>query len=109
VLIHLLSNALKYGAGRPVHVHVSRAEERARLTVRDEGIGIAPEHLPRIFGRFERAVSDRHYGGLGLGLYMTRRLVEALGGTVHVESTPGAGTTFTVELPLRPPAQGAPP
>ncbi|HEY0095835.1 MAG TPA: PAS domain-containing sensor histidine kinase, partial [Archangium sp.] len=109
VLIHLLSNALKYGAGRPVRVHVSRVEERARLTVRDEGIGIAPEHLPRIFGRFERAVSERHYGGLGLGLYMTRRLVEALGGTVHVESTPGAGTTFTVELPLRPPARGGPP
>ena len=109
VLIHLLSNALKYGAGRPVRVHVSRVEERARLTVRDEGIGIAPEHLPRIFGRFERAVSERHYGGLGLGLYMTRRLVEALGGTVHVESTPGAGTTFTVELPLGPPAEGSRP
>ncbi len=109
VLIHLLSNALKYGAGRPVHVRVARVEERARLTVRDEGIGIEPEHLPRIFGRFERAVSERHYGGLGLGLYMTRRLVEALGGTVRVESTPGAGTTFTVELPLRPAAEGAPP
>jgi PAS domain S-box-containing protein len=109
VLIHLLSNAIKYGAGRPVRVHVSRVGDRARLTVRDEGIGIAPEHLTRIFGRFERAVSERHYGGLGLGLYMTRRLVEALGGTVHVESTPGAGTTFTVELPLRPPAVGSRP
>ena len=62
--------------------------------------GIAPESLPRLFGRFERAVSDRHYGGLGLGLYITRQIVEALGGSVSVVSAPGAGATFTVELPL---------
>ena len=59
----------------------SEGAERARLTVRDEGIGIAPEELARIFERFERAVSERHYGGLGLGLYITRQIVEALGGT----------------------------
>ncbi|WP_257449186.1 sensor histidine kinase [Archangium lipolyticum] len=105
VLFHLLSNALKYGAGRPVRLRVSQVEGCARLTVRDEGIGIAPEDVPRIFGRYERAVSERHYGGLGLGLYMTRRFVEALGGTVRVESTPGAGATFTVELPPRPPSE----
>jgi PAS domain S-box-containing protein len=106
VLFHLLSNALKYGAGRPVHLRVSWVEGRARMTVRDEGIGIAPEDVPRIFDRYERAVSERHYGGLGLGLYMTRRFVEVQGGTVHVESTPGAGATFTVELPPRSPTEG---
>jgi PAS domain S-box-containing protein len=100
VVTNLLSNALKYGAGKPVRLRVSSDASGARLEVRDEGIGIAPESLPRLFGRFERAVSDRHYGGLGLGLYITRQIVEALGGTVSVTSTPGAGATFTVQLPL---------
>ncbi|HEX5745124.1 MAG TPA: ATP-binding protein [Archangium sp.] len=100
VVTNLLSNALKYGAGKPVRLRVSSDASCARLEVRDEGIGIAPESLPRLFGRFERAVSDRHYGGLGLGLYITRQIVEALGGTVSVTSTPGAGATFTVLLPL---------
>jgi PAS domain S-box-containing protein len=99
VVTNLLSNALKYGTGKPVRLRVETSGGLARLEVRDEGIGIAPESLPRIFGRFERAVSDRHYGGLGLGLYITRQIVEALGGTVGVRSAPGAGATFTVELP----------
>ncbi|WP_309894324.1 ATP-binding protein [Archangium sp.] len=102
VVTNLLSNALKYGAGRPVHITVESGGHRARLVVRDEGIGIAPEALGRIFEKFERAVSERHYGGLGLGLYLTRRIVEAMGGTVRVESTQGQGATFTVELPLAP-------
>jgi len=100
VITNLLSNALKYGAGRPVHITVDSDGARARLTVRDEGIGIAPEDLQRIFGRFERAVSERHYGGLGLGLYVTRQFVQAMSGTVEAESVQGQGATFTVTLPL---------
>lgn len=69
------------------------------LQVHDEGIGIGPGNLSRIFERSERAVSERHYGGLGLGLYITRTLVQALGGTMEARSTPGAGSTFSVSLP----------
>jgi PAS domain S-box-containing protein len=100
VVSNLLSNALKYGAGKPVHVAVESGVDAARLVIRDEGIGIEPEDMGRIFGKFERAVSERHYGGLGLGLYLTRQIVEAMGGFVKAESAPGQGATFTVELPL---------
>jgi PAS domain S-box-containing protein len=100
VVTNLLSNAIKYGVGKPVHIRVESRGQSARLIVRDEGIGIEPEALGRIFEKFERAVSERHYGGLGLGLYMTRQLVEAMGGTVRAESTLGDGATLTVELPL---------
>ncbi len=104
VVSSLLSNALKYGRGSPVHVRVEPEPEGVRLTVRDEGIGISPEHLPRIFDRFERAVSAEHFGGLGLGLYLTRHLVEAFGGEIRASSQPGQGATFEVELPLASPA-----
>jgi signal transduction histidine kinase len=70
--------------------------------VRDQGIGIPPEALQRIFGRFERAVSSRQYGGLGLGLFLSRQIVEAHGGSIHVESEAGAGATFVLELPVQP-------
>ncbi len=107
VITNLVDNAIKYGSGKPIHVCLDMDAGQARLRVKDEGIGIAPEHLSRIFERFERAVSGRHYGGLGLGLYITRTIVEALGGSIQVESTPGLGATFTVVLPRRPAAHGS--
>jgi PAS domain S-box-containing protein len=104
VVTNLISNAIRYGAGRPIGARVEVEGDRARLVVHDEGIGVPPESLERIFGKFERAVSDRHSGGLGLGLYITRSIVEAMGGSIRVESHPGEGSTFTVELPRsRPP------
>ena len=81
----------------------------ARLTVRDEGIGIAPNHQSRIFERFERAVSSRNHGGFGLGLYICRTIVEALDGTISLRSEAGRGSTFTVELPLSGPRDAAEP
>jgi len=97
----LLSNALKFGARRPVLLRVEAEGDVARFTVRDEGIGISPEQLPHIFDRFTRGVSDRHYGGMGLGLFLTRYVARSLGGEVVAESTPGQGATFIVHLPLR--------
>jgi signal transduction histidine kinase len=101
VLVNLLSNAAKYGAGKPIHVRVAVEGEWTRLTVEDEGIGIAAGDVPRLFSRFGRAVSERHYGGLGLGLFLSKQIVEAMGGHIRVESEPARGSLFTVELPLR--------
>jgi signal transduction histidine kinase len=112
VLTNLLSNALKYGPDSPVRVRVESAGDRAILSVHDRGIGISEADQRRIFQRFERAVSRRNYGGFGLGLWIVRQIVEALGGTVRVESVPGEGSTFTVELATGlhapPPAAGEP-
>ncbi|WP_437587391.1 AAA family ATPase [Sorangium sp. So ce1000] len=104
VLLNLLSNAMKYGMHHPIHVGVRRQAESALIIVRDHGIGIAEEDQVRIFNRFERAVSVRNFGGLGLGLYLVRWIVTSHGGTVRVESQPNAGATFVVELPLQPAA-----
>lgn len=101
VVTNLLTNALKYGAGQAVTIALSADATAARLVVTDQGIGIAAEHLERIFGRFERVASPNHYGGVGLGLYIVHEIVAALGGTVGVVSAPGQGATFTVALPLR--------
>ena len=101
VVTNLLTNAIKYGAGAPIRVTVGKDDAHARLHVVDQGIGVEASERGRIFERFERAVSAKHYGGLGLGLYIVRRIVAAHGGTVGIESTPGAGAQFTVELPLQ--------
>ncbi len=96
---NLLSNALKFGEGKPVHITTTSTTLAARLVVRDHGIGIAPEVQSRIFERFERAVPAQHYGGFGIGLWLARQVVEAHGGAIRVESTAGEGSAFIVELP----------
>ena len=95
----LLANAIKYGAGKPVEIALSEKPAAAVLAVRDHGIGIAPDAQARIFERFERAVSSRHYGGLGLGLWFCREIVSAMGGRLAVQSAEGQGATFVVQLP----------
>ncbi len=99
---NLLTNAAKYGAGRPIVVKVSRKDGMAVFSVRDFGIGIAPPDQSRIFDRFERAVSVRHFGGFGLGLFIARQNVVVHGGRIWVESAPHEGATFSFEIPLWP-------
>ncbi|WP_437747620.1 ATP-binding sensor histidine kinase [Sorangium sp. So ce1504] len=109
IVTNLLANAIKFGAGKPIEVVLGEEAGMARLSVRDHGIGIDPERQEWIFERFERAVSNRHYGGLGLGLYISRRIAEAHGGSIRVESAPGAGATFIVELPRAGPPRSVDP
>ncbi|MGZ3457716.1 MAG: PAS domain-containing sensor histidine kinase [Archangium sp.] len=98
VVTNLVTNAAKYGRGKPIEITLEQKGGRAYLSVRDHGIGIAAKDQARIFEPFERAVSSRHYGGFGLGLWIVRQIIESMGGTIRVESLPGKGSTFTVEL-----------
>lgn len=100
VLTNLLTNAFKYAAGTQVEVSVSAAPARAVLRVSDQGSGIAPEALERIFERFERVATEHQRKSLGVGLYIARRVVEAHSGSIRAESTLGVGSSFIVELPL---------
>jgi PAS domain S-box-containing protein len=99
VLTNLLHNAIKYGAGHPVGVIVRMDGHDAVMEVTDRGPGIPEKDLHRIFGRFERASSMRNYGGLGLGLYVARQIIEAHGGTVSAGNLPQRGAHFVVRLP----------
>ncbi|MBC7436084.1 MAG: hybrid sensor histidine kinase/response regulator [Bdellovibrionales bacterium] len=99
VVVNLLTNAARYGAGNPVDLTVETVPGGVRLTVRDQGRGIAPQNHERIFEQFERAVSNEQIPGLGLGLYITRQILAAHGGSISVASALGEGATFTVSLP----------
>jgi signal transduction histidine kinase len=101
IIENLLNNAIKYGEGKPVTALLEPREDYAVLTVEDRGSGIAPQDLKRIFDRFERAIPAKNISGFGLGLYVTREIVQAHGGFITAESKPGAGTTFIVRLPLK--------
>ncbi len=98
----LIDNAAKFGAGKPVEVTVLREADTATLSVRDHGPGIPPDRVPHIFEAFERAVSDSHYGGLGLGLFVARAILDGHGGNLILDNRPGDGATFIARLPLHP-------
>jgi PAS domain S-box-containing protein len=102
---NLLSNAIRFGAGRPIEVAVDADQDFASVAIRDHGVGIAPEQQSKIFERFERGVEQRS-GGFGIGLWIVRNICVAMGGTVSVESILGEGACFTVMLP-RPSARHA--
>jgi PAS domain S-box-containing protein len=100
VVQNLIDNALKYGAGQPVDVSLARDGGDAVIVVRDRGPGIAAADATRIFERYERAAPLRHYGGLGLGLYVARHIARAHGGSLAVHDADGGGAAFTLRLPL---------
>jgi signal transduction histidine kinase/CheY-like chemotaxis protein len=107
VLTNLLSNACKYGGHKPIEVALRRDGNRARLTVRDHGIGLPEDELEQIFELFGRAISARPFSGLGLGLYVSRKVVEAHGGRIQARAADHEGAEFEVELPLQPPSPPA--
>lgn len=107
VVTNLLSNAIKYGRRKPIRVRLAKEGNIARLSVADEGIGIEPKDQHRIFQPFERTGGTREVSGMGLGLYVSRIIVEAHHGRLQVKSTPGVGSVFTMELPLEPLPNGA--
>ncbi len=102
VVTNLLHNAIKYGKGHPIRLSLTASPDdaTARLTVTDEGIGISAVDQSRIFGRFERAVSSRAYGGMGVGLFIVAQILAAHDATISVQSEPGRGSTFSVKLPI---------
>ena len=103
VVWNLVSNAVKYAAAAPIEVTTMRTETAAILSVKDHGPGIAEEDRELVFNRFERAATTSHHTGFGVGLWLVRRIVEAMNGTIELVSDAGSGSTFTVTLPRRGP------
>ncbi len=100
VFSNLLMNALKYGGGRPVAIITHVGPSKVLIEFHDQGMGIAKDDQARIFDRFERAVSANTVSGMGLGLFISRKIVEAHQGEILLQSEPGKGSVFTVTLPL---------
>lgn len=100
VFNNLISNAIKYGLGNPISITFKRIKDKILFSITDHGIGIAKPDFEKLFNRFERVSSIEYYGGLGLGLYISKNIIQAHGGQLAVDSEEGKWTTFTVEFPL---------
>ncbi|WP_408098398.1 PAS domain S-box protein [Peredibacter sp. HCB2-198] len=100
VMTNLITNAIKFGEKRPITVILESTDHHARIIVKDQGKGIAPEFKDKIFNRYERANVSEGIQGLGLGLYIVKQILESHGGSIRVDSEVGKGSTFIVELPL---------
>lgn len=101
VVTNLITNAIRYGEGKEVKIKLEVQNGEALIKVQDHGMGIAPENFDVVFNRFERITSTKGINGLGLGLYITKQIINAHLGKIRVESQLGKGSTFIVELPLR--------
>ncbi len=99
VLDNLLSNAIKYGAGQPITLALTSTADTVSLTIRDQGGGIPERDRDRVFAPFEQLVGRERHGGFGIGLWVVRQLVEAMGGNIVVASGPASGSTFTATFP----------
>ncbi len=102
IVENLLSNATKYGEHKPIGLSLIAAGDLAQIIVHDHGIGIDDKHKERIFERFEQVVESQGRAGFGIGLWLTRKLAESMGGSITVIGEPGAGSLFTVTLPTKP-------
>ncbi len=101
VFSNLIHNAVKYGDGKPIDISIEDCGHGYFVRIRDHGIGIAPENHQRVFSRFERVAEvEEKFPGLGLGLWISRVIMETLGGKIHLQSELGNGATFIVEIPL---------
>lgn len=98
---NLLTNAIKYGEGKPIEIKVKKDGDKAKITFVDHGIGIDPSVQKSIFERFKRGTTDGKFQGLGVGLFIVKQIVEAHGGKIYVKSRLGVGSQFTIELPIR--------
>lgn len=99
VLLNIVTNAIRYGQGKPISISVKNYKESVRLTVRDQGLGIAKSDQEKIFERYERGLLARDVSGLGLGLFISKQIIQAHGGKIWVESEIGVGSTFFIDLP----------
>lgn len=102
IIENILSNAIKFGAGKPIEIALAANAGTAAFRVTDHGVGISRLDRTRIFERFERARGAQQHGGFGVGLWLVRELVDAMGGHIDIVSAPDAGSTFTIILPLAP-------
>jgi signal transduction histidine kinase len=100
VVVNLITNAIKYGNSQPIAINIYKDESSAVIEFKDKGIGISEDNLGKIFERFERAEDTKGISGLGLGLWIVKKILEGLGGTITVSSQLGIGSVFSVKIPL---------